>query len=36
MYPPIIRDWIARHGGLGKRTIVLAGGDLAAIYQYCK
>src|SRR5215831_5602497 len=36
MYPPIIRDWIARQGGLGKRTIVLAGRELAAIYQYCK
>jgi hypothetical protein len=36
MYPPIIRDWIARQGGLGKRTIVLAGRDLAAIYRYCK
>ena len=36
MYPPIIRDWIARQGGLGKRTIVLAGRELAAMYQYCK
>ena len=36
MYPPIIRDWIGRHGGLGKRTIVLEGRELAAIYRYCK
>jgi hypothetical protein len=36
MYPPIIRNWIARQGGLGKRTIILEGRELAAIYQYCK
>jgi hypothetical protein len=36
MYPPIIRKWIARQGGLGPRTIVLEGRELAAIYQYCK
>ena len=36
MYPPIIRAWIGRQGGLGKRTIVLEGRDLAAIYRYCK
>jgi hypothetical protein len=36
MYPPVIRNWIARRGGLGPRTIVLEGRELAAIYQYCK
>ena len=36
MYPPIIRNWIARQGGLGKHTIVLEGRELAAIYRYCK
>jgi hypothetical protein len=36
MYPPIIRRWIARQGGLGKRMIVLEGRELAAIYQHCK
>jgi len=36
MYPPIIRNWISRRGGLGPRTIVLQGRELAAIYQYCK
>jgi hypothetical protein len=36
MYPPIIRTWISRRGGLGPRTIVLEGRELAAIYQYCK
>jgi len=36
MYPPIIRNWIARQGGLGPRTIVLAGPELASIYRPCK
>ena len=36
MYPPIIRSWIARQGGLGERTIVLEGRDLATIYRHCK
>lgn len=36
MYPPIIRSWIDRQGGLGKRTIVLKGRELAAIYRYCR
>jgi hypothetical protein len=36
MYPPIIRNWIARQGGLGEGTIVLEGRDLATIYRYCK
>ena len=36
MYPPVIRNWIARRGGLGARTIVLEGRELAAIYRYCK
>ena len=36
MYPPIIRNWISRRGGLGPRTIILEGRELAAIYQYCK
>jgi hypothetical protein len=36
MYPPTIRNWIARKGGLGTRTLVLEGRELAAIYRYCK
>lgn len=36
MYPPVIRRWIARQGGLGKHTIVLTGPELAAIYRNCK
>jgi len=35
MYPPVIRNWITRHGGLGQRTIILEGRELAAIYRYC-
>jgi hypothetical protein len=36
MYPPVIRNWIARQGGLGERTIVLGGRELAAIYRSCR
>ena len=36
MYPPTIRNWIARQGGLSKRMIILEGRELAAIYRYCK
>ena len=36
MYPPVIRKWIARHGGLGARTLVMEGHELAAVYQRCR
>jgi hypothetical protein len=36
MYPPGIRSWITRHGGLGPRTIILTGRELAAFYRYCR
>ena len=36
MYPPIIRNWITRHGGLGNRTIVMDARELAALYRYCE
>ena len=36
MYPSMIRKWIVRQGGLGKRMMVLEGRELAAIYPYCK
>jgi len=36
MYPSMIRKWIVRQGGLGKRMMVLEGRELAAIYQYCE
>jgi hypothetical protein len=36
MYPRKIRSWITRQGGLGTRTIVLKGRELAAFYRHCK
>lgn len=36
MYPPTIRDWITKNGGLGARTIILKGRELAAFYPFCK
>jgi hypothetical protein len=36
LYPPMIRGWISKHGGLGVDTIVLKGRDLAAFYSPCK
>jgi hypothetical protein len=35
MYPPAIRQWIARHGGLTTRVIHLRGPELAAMYPGC-
>jgi hypothetical protein len=35
-YPPEIRDWITRHGGLTLQTIVLRGRELAALYPPCR
>jgi hypothetical protein len=34
-YPPAVRAWIRRHGGLTPRTIYLRGRDLAALYPRC-
>jgi hypothetical protein len=34
-YPPRVRAWIARHGGLTSRLILLRGRELAAIYPRC-
>ena len=34
-YPPRVRTWIARHGGLTSRLILLRGRELAAIYPRC-
>jgi hypothetical protein len=34
-YPPPIRDWIARHGGLTAKPIYLRGRELAALYPRC-
>ena len=34
-YPAPVRAWIARHGGLTRRLILLRGSELAAIYPRC-
>ena len=36
LYPPEIRDWIDRHGGLTSHLILLRGRDLKAIYRSCR
>jgi hypothetical protein len=36
VYPPEIRNWIARHGGLTPSIIVMRGRDLAALYNTCQ
>jgi hypothetical protein len=36
LYPPAIRSWISRHGGLTPQLIQLRGHDLAALYQTCR
>jgi hypothetical protein len=34
-YPPAVRTWIRRKGGLNRRTILLRGRELAAMYRRC-
>jgi hypothetical protein len=36
LYPPEIRDWIARHGGLTPTIIMMRGRDLAALFKTCQ
>jgi len=36
LYPPQIRNWIVRHGGLTPRIIALRGRELAALYNTCR
>jgi hypothetical protein len=36
LYPPEIRRWIKRHGGLTPRLIRLRGRQLAALYRTCR
>jgi hypothetical protein len=36
LYPPTIRGWIERHGGLTPRLIGLRGRELAALYGACR
>ena len=35
-YPPAVREWIRRNGGLTSRPIYLRGRALAAIYPRCR
>jgi hypothetical protein len=35
-YPPPIKRWIARRGGLNGTTITLRGRELAALYPRCR
>ena len=36
LYPPEIRNWIARHGGLKPTIITMRGRELAAFYKPCQ
>jgi hypothetical protein len=36
LYPPAIRSWVNRHGGLTPRIIQLRGRELAAMYRTCR
>ena len=36
LYPPEIRSWIDRHGGLTARLIALRGRELTAFYRTCQ
>jgi hypothetical protein len=36
VYPPKVRSWIRRRGGLSKRMIYLQGRELSTIYPRCR
>ena len=36
IYPDAIRQWLARHGGLGMETIYLSGPELFALFRKCR
>lgn len=36
LYPPEIRSWIKRHGGLTPRIMTLRGRELTALYNTCQ
>jgi hypothetical protein len=36
LYPPAIKAWIGRHGGLTPHLIMLQGRELAALYRTCQ
>jgi hypothetical protein len=35
-YPPSVRQWISRHGGLTRRVLVLRGRELAGMFAHCR
>jgi hypothetical protein len=35
-YPPRVRSWIRRHGGLSNNVILLRGSELTAVYPRCR
>jgi hypothetical protein len=35
VYPPAIRAWIMRHGGLRQKMLILRGRELTALYRHC-
>ena len=35
-YPPRVREWIVRRGGLSSRLLLLRGSELAAMYPRCR
>ncbi len=35
LYPPRIRAWLKRNGGLGRRTLILQGPALRSFYPLC-
>jgi hypothetical protein len=36
LYPPAIRSWIERHGGLTPRIIAMRGRELAGLFNTCR
>jgi hypothetical protein len=36
LYPPAIKAWIGRHGGLTPHLIMLQGRELTALYRTCQ
>ena len=36
LYPPSIRAWINRHGGLRPQMLVMRGPELSALYPICQ
>jgi hypothetical protein len=36
IYPPPVRNWIARRGGLSSKLLVLRGKELAAMFPTCR